>query len=1216
MKIPEQLMSERILIMDGAMGTMIQTYDLGEPDYHFDACLSGKIDAELKGNNECLNLSHPEIIEEIHRAYIDAGADIIETNSFSANRISQQEYGLENMAAKMAFEAARIARKAADSYANNAGSQPRKIWVAGSMGPTGKSLSLASDMEHPQERAIDFDNMASAYAEQIQALVDGGVDVLLLETCFDALNTKAALYAASKVAPQMPVMISVALSDRSGRTLTGQTLKAFYTSVKHAPLLSFGLNCSLGAADMSRHIQAVAQFAECPVSFYPNAGLPDETGSYSDTPEVMAAQIAEIAKGSILNIVGGCCGTTPAHIAAIKMAVEGLKPRALHADTLDNRTDYPSEDSHVATALTVSGLECITINKSRNNFTNVGERTNVAGSRKFARLIAEGAYDQALQVAADQIEGGAGIIDVNMDDAMLDSALKMKEFLRCISNDPAVAKAAIMVDSSDFGTVVQGLKNAQGKCIVNSISLKEGEEVFLSHAREIQALGAAVIVMAFDEEGQATTYERKIEICSRAFHLLTEKLGFKPSDIIFDVNVLSVGTGIAEHRRYGVDFIEAVRWIKRNLPGALTSGGISNLSFAFRGNNAVREAMHSAFLYHACAAGLDMGIVNPTMLRPYDDIEPGLLKAVEDVILDRSDDATDALIALAAQIAGQSDKATQGASSNAAAPGEQDARTRLVHDLVSGSSASLERDVLETLDLEGSAVKVAEGPLMQGMSRVGEMFADGRMFLPQVVKAAKVMHDAVRILEPYMSAVSNSDGMSSRPKVLIATVKGDVHDIGKNITAIVLRCNGFDVTDLGVMVPSETILAKAEEIHADIIAVSGLITPSLARMEELCSMMAARGMTTPLFIGGATTSALHTALKLATVYDHVFYGPDASASAVMANRYMMDSVLFESEEHERQQALREQYRSRKDGGRTDLNKPTGTGLAGRTETTPATLESLGANEARIKPSFSRPADLPCHELSLDELMPHFDWRMLYAIWGFKYGKLPQKGSQQELELESLRLDAERTLQEMREHHSCIARIAASFMDARQDGDNIVTDSIVLPMMRQMDGRKLCLADYAQPYIGFFAISVHRSSGHGPGCDCAGCRGADDYESMMERSVRMTLAEAASNWLDEYLTAQLPKGVKICKPAAGYSSLPDHTLKRDILPLLPGYENLQISFTESYAMIPDASICGLVFMHPDACYPEIKKTNREAIADYAKRRGLTENECRIFLGHLV
>lgn len=1195
-------LSKRILILDGAMGTMLQRKG-------------------LQGNSESFNLTNPETIGEIHNEYIEAGADIITANSFSANSISQSEYNLSEKAGQMAEAAARIARKAADEA-------PRKIWVAGSVGPTSKSLSLAQNINDPVFRPYSFDGMAEAFERQIRGLINGGVDLLLFETCFDALNTKAALYALGHIpeAKDIPVMISASMSDKSGRTLTGQTMEAFYRSIQHCNPLSFGLNCSLGAEEMIPLIAEVASFATCAVSCYPNAGLPNEMGEYDETPSQMAESVRKMALAGSVNIVGGCCGTTPEHIKAVAEAVKGISPRAI-----------PEPDD----VLYVSGLESVAVDR-KNNFTNVGERTNVAGSRKFAKLIAAGDYETGLQIAAGQIENGAGIIDINMDDAMLDSRLEMEKFLRYVSNDPAVAKAAIMIDSSHWETLVTGLKNAQGKCIVNSISLKEGEEIFIEKAREIKALGAAIIVIAFDEEGQATTYDRKVEICRRAYSLLTSKVGVRPCDIIFDVNVLPVGTGIPEHSRYGIDFIEAVRWIKGNLPGCRTSGGISNLSFSFRGNNTVREAMHSVFLYHAISAGLDMGIVNPGMLRVYDEIEPGLLKCVEDVILDSDAEATDRLIEKASRIMVEKDAVGVGSGSEraeatyasrpirvkgrltlsdpeptgadsgnissangnsavgdsssasmVAETAEATVEERLVRALVKGDSSGLERDINECLTLYDKPVEIIDGPLMSGMARVGELFGAGKMFLPQVVKSAKTMKNAVALLQPYIEE-RGGESEVKKPRIVFATVKGDVHDIGKNITEIVLSCNGFEIVDLGVMVPKETILEKAAECSADLIGVSGLITPSLYQMEEICKEMTARGLDTPLLVGGAAASALHTAVRLAPLYGHVFYGQDASASAVLANQLITDREGTEAAEHKKQEHLRELYAQ-------------------------SSQKKAGHKPVEPFPAFSFIKGEPFGNISgkrlgIEEVEPFFDWNMFAAIWGIKSGTGHE-------ELRKLRADALKEIDRLKNENACRITISARFDGCHSEGDDIVSKDFRLPMLRQEGERSL--ADFVPPKeygfespMGMFAISV-RTESHPSGCDCPAC--GTEYGPMLTRAVRLTLAEATSEWLSRHIHKELPSdfsGAKVIKPAAGYSSCPDHTLKRDILRLLPESERLGITLLDSCAMIPDASICGLIFIHPEATYPEIRRVSQKAVDEYARRRGMSDSEKARFLGHLL
>ncbi len=1202
------LIGKRILVLDGAMGTAIQAFGLCEQDFRQNPSTGERpfktAVSSLSGDNECLCLTRPDVIGKIHRSYIEAGADIIETCSFGANPISQTEYGLADYAARMAFASAKIAREAADRAV-------RKVFVAGSMGPTSKSLTLASDLGRPSYRQYSFSEMCEAYRVQAKALVDGGADLLLLETCFDALNTKAGIYAIEKLEDEglipsgFPLIISVSANDKSGRTLTGQTIEAFWTSVRHYPLAAFGLNCSLGAEDLEPLIRDVASFCDVPVICYPNAGLPNELGQYDQKPEDFAKAVRRMAGEGLIDIIGGCCGTTPEHIRAAREAVRDFKPRSA----------YPREEGQKP--LTVSGLEAFTIDPSK-NFTNIGERTNVAGSRKFAKLIAAKDYDSALKIAADQIANGANIIDINMDDAMLDSGTEMETFLRSISSDPLVAKAALMIDSSHWETILLGLENAQGRCVVNSISLKDGEEDFLRKAWTIHEMGAAMVIMAFDEKGQATSYSRKIEVCERAYKLLSAR-GIRPEEMIFDCNVLSVGTGIAEHAAYGIDFIRAVRWIKENLPGAKTSGGISNLSFAFRGNNKVREAMHSVFLYHAIKAGLDMGIVNPGMLQVYDGIEPELLKCCEDVILDRDPEATERLVAKASEIMAEKEAGKDASPAAAeASVREGSLEERLAAMLVSGTEDNLKEDVMEALGKLSSAVKVIEGPLMAGMEKVGELFGEGKMFLPQVVKSAKVMRDAVSILEPYMKKAGEEGG--KRPVIINATVKGDVHDIGKNITGIVLGCNGFEVIDLGVMVDKDTILKAAEEHKAAIIGVSGLITPSLFQMEEICREMKRRGLDTPLFIGGATTSALHTAVKLSPLYGHVFYAPDASASAVMAKKCVMDREGFEREQHEAQAKMRSLYEARK-------------------------IQAASVSEGPLFPkeSFLRPGDhdLPS-EFSADiqaALLKDFiDWRMFLAIWGFKYGaQLPDSP-----DLRKTLADGRAILERFIADGSLRIHLSLRFMEAFSDGSDLVfpksggrvspaqaEEVFRLPMLRQEEpqeigGKRVCaaLSDYApdKAYgftapVGIFAISVHyvdKNVKYGKGSDCG-----TDYDSMMERAVRVCLAEAASAWLDTRIKARLKrKDMKITKPAAGYASCPDHSLKGDILSLLPGRDELGIELTESYAMIPDASICGFVIVHPNATYPEIRKIGRRQYEDYARRRGMTEDQARRFLGHLL
>lgn len=1127
--------------------------------------------------------------EQVLRMYVDAGADIITTNTFTANRISQAAAGLADKAADMAFEGARTARRVADS-------SPRKVLVAGSVGPTGKSLTMASDADDPSFREYSFDEMAAAFGEQVSALLRGGADIILLETCFDALNAKALIYAMDRLGNPCPLYISATVSDRSGRTLTGQTLEAFYRSVSHAKsLAAFGVNCALGAAAMAPLVREIASFSSHPVIFYPNAGVPDEFGNYNDTPEEMAEVVGELVRGGYVQIVGGCCGTTPEHIRAIAQVVYscGLGASATgSACSAKARENAPqAELSHQQSAarenatqaelsrrqsgdsLYVSGLESVEISRVR-NFMNVGERTNVAGSRKFARLVAESGWDEALRIAEAQIEGGADIIDINMDDPMVDSAEKMRTFLRHIAGEPAIAKAALMIDSSHWETILEGLKNAQGKCIVNSISLKDGQDEFLRKALEIRRLGGAMVVMAFDEEGQAVTFDRKVAICKRSYDLLTAA-GVPASDIIFDCNILSIGTGIAEHARFGVDFIEAVRWIKANLPGAKTSGGVSNLSFAFRGNNVVREAMHSVFLYHAIRAGLDMAIVNPQMIQIYDEIEPELRRRVEDVIFDSDCESTSRLVEYASSPCGLGASSPCGLGANPTGPlcvaearenapqsGQSDSQSaaggnvvmdpieRLTGAVVKGVSAGIEESAMEVYGLLKSAVEVIEGPLMRGMEKVGELFAEGRMFLPQVVKSAKVMREAVAVLQPFMGEASEGSG---RPVFVIATVQGDVHDIGKNITAIVLQCSGFEVVDLGVMVPCTDILDKAAEVGAVAVGVSGLITPSLNRMEEICSEMSARGMDIPLFVGGAAASAIHTAVKLAPLYSNVHYGADASATAVMAKKYIIDAESFiadELKEREKLLALRS----------SAVAKPV----------KPVVQDGFAATSLK---------DIPFCEMPAEELIEHFDWRMFFAVCGVKCERC-EGGA---LKGEALSYLSSAGLK---------VRLALKFFDAHREGDDIVTPGFSLPMLR--DGA--CLADYfpasGSSQLGLFAATVVQPA---------------PSDDLVAHAVRVTLAEAASEWIGSQLN------IKHIRPGIGYACCPDHSLKRDVLAQLPA--ELGITLTESCAMIPEASVCGLVIAHPLASYNDIRHVSDADLDAYAARRGMSESEKMLFLGHL-
>lgn len=1181
--IPPQLTAEldrRLLVLDGATGTLIQQRGLQAADYHGKRFKDWK--TNLAGNNDILNITRPDVVADIHRLYIEAGADIITTNTFSSNRISQADYGCEGLVAEMARKGAEIARKAADA------TKQRKVWVAGSMGPTSKSLSLANDVNEPTLRPVDFDTLAEAYREQAAALMEGGADLLLLETCYDALNAKAALLAISQLGNELgrtiPVMVSASINDRSGRVLTGQTLEAFYISIAHYPILSFGLNCSFGAADMRSFIEQLAHKLPIYISLYPNAGLPNEMGEYDEAPAFTARHIGEMAQAGLLNIVGGCCGTTPDHIRAIREAVEGIAPRRIDTQIWGND-------------MRLSGLETITLGTQSQEagLTHIGERTNVAGSRRFARLIAEHNYEEALQVARQQIEGGASIIDINMDDAMLDSKTEMRNFLRCLSNTPSVARVPLMIDSSDWPTLVEGLKNAQGKCIVNSISLKGGEAHFLEQARFLLHMGAAVVVMAFDEEGQATTFERKTAICQRAYRLLTE-IGFPPQDIIFDVNVLSVATGIKEHAAYAIDFIRAVEWIKQHLPLAKTSGGISNLSFAFRGNNTVREAMHSVFLYHAIRAGLDMAIVNPAMLRVYDDIEPQLLRAVEDVILNTGEEATEKLIALATQLKSEAEgKKVETNQPQEESWRQSDVEQRLTHAMVNGISQYLPTDIPEALTAyNGNAVSVIEGPLMRAMEHIGKLFGEGKMFLPQVVKSAKVMKDAVDILQPAIEQ-NQTQNQAEKPLAILATVNGDVHDIGKNIVGIVLTCNGFDVHDLGVMVSNETILQTAHELHPTMIAVSGLITPSLKEMENLCRMMQNEGMDTPLFVGGATTSAVHTALKLAPLYDGlVVHGGDASQTSVMAKRLVMNPLEFQHQIREEQEHIRETHQNHK----AQLD----------------TYEQANQNAPQLRPyegpSLDELKQAENLQLDIESIVSLIDWRMFLLFWGYRG---------ETLEMQLIHPKAAQTLEEGKawlaqalQQKRLSLRFALNFESATSQGNDILlADGTRIPMLRSQrsGGDYQSLSDYfssaqASP-LGMFCVVAEDKQK-----PC--CEHHHSYEQLMSHALCARLAEACVEWIQQSIYASH----HVIRPAFGYAVCPDHSLKAILFQRMNITERLGATLNASYSITPSTSVCGLFISHPDATYFSVGPISRSQLSDYCKRRGISIEEGEHLLSRYI
>lgn len=1238
-------MRDRILILDGAMGTMIQQLDLTEEDFRGDKegiVVEGRRirlwdhPMNLKGNNDILNITRPEVVETIHRQYIEAGADIIETNTFSGTSVSQQDYGCGEYVYEINLQGARIARNAVRETAG------ARVLVAGSMGPTVKTLSLSPEVNRPEYRPLDFDAMAEAYKVQVRGLIDGGADLLLVETVYDGLNAKAALYAIARVQEEkgtdLPVMISATVNDKSGRLLSGQKIEALYTALARYKPISFGLNCSFGAKDLMPFIEQLAvgsgqwgnagKGIPCAVSVYPNAGLPNEMGGYDERPETTAACLREIALKGYLNIAGGCCGTTPEHIRAIKAALSDCPPRPL---AQIRGEDSPEEKGGAKRpGLVVSGLENLLIDREESNFINVGERTNVAGSAKFAGLIKEKAYERAAGIARKQIEDGATIIDINMDDAMLDSAHEMETFLRVINNDPDIAKVPFMIDSSGWETILAGLKNCGGKAIVNSISLKEGEAEFIRKAREIYLLGAAVIVMAFDERGQAVDFERKIEICRRAYDILTRKVEYAPEDIIFDVNILTIATGLEEHDNYAVDFIKAVKWIKENLPGCKTSGGVSNLSFAFRGNNKVREAMHSVFLYHAIRAGLDMAIVNPSMLQVYDDIEPELLRRVEAVVLNdpgrlpreiRPEAETDvlspteALIEIAERIKRQEQaaKKTDVPGENIRPQGalpqwrEKSVEERLSYSLMKGITEYMETDLAQALEKYAAPVEIIEGPLMEGMDRVGELFAQGKMFLPQVVKSAKAMKTAVSLLQPEIEKQNeHAGGGTPRGKVVIATAKGDVHDIGKNIVGIVLSCNNFEVIDLGVMVDNETIIEQAIAHKADMIGISGLITPSLVQMEALCRMLEERkeeikekvGHYIPLNVGGATTSSVHTAVKLAPLYNYcVVYGGDASRTAGICKRLMEDmrEGSFIARIRKEQEEIRRTYYNRN-------------------------IRFVSVEEARSKApvfspgSFSQPEkygenNMRVRNLYLGEVVPYLDWTALLNFWGFK-GKYPEiiYSNKEADKLYDIALDRIGTIIEGGEFE---AGLTLEFFDAyANENDRIVILKNIqtteeeersgaarariadmpleereilaeLPMPRQRDVGSgfRSVADYFPRYpaleitsrIGLFALKVRDrlQEKYDP----------KEFEYLLRQSLCARFAEGMACWMQDMVAC----GQHIIRPAFGYPLCPDHSLKKTVFDILRAREVLDMELTESFAIIPVTSICGMLVAHPQAEY---------------------------------
>jgi len=1199
----DRALAERVILLDGAMGTMIQRHSLEEADFR-----GTRFDGHttlLKGNNDLLSLTRPDVIAAIHEQFLDAGADIIETNTFSSTAVAQADYGMESVVGELNRAAAAQARAAADAWTARTPERPR--FVAGAIGPTNRTLSMSPDVNDPGFRAVNFDRVRDAYVEQVRGLIAGGVDLLLVETIFDTLNAKAALAAIADVAEErgteLPVMISVTITDASGRTLSGQTVEAFWTSIAHARPWSVGVNCALGAAAMRPHVEALARISGCWTSCYPNAGLPNPFGEYDELPEDTARVLREMVGDGLVNIVGGCCGTTPAHIAAIGRAVAGIAPRP-----------RPAAEPSGMTVL--SGLEQFAFGPG-STFTMVGERTNVTGSRRFATLITSGDYTTALEVAMEQVRNGANLIDINMDEGMLDSPAAMTTFLNLIAAEPEISRVPIMIDSSRWDVIEAGLKCCQGKCVVNSISMKEGEAEFLRLARHARRYGAAMVVMAFDENGQAETLEQRVAICTRAYGLLTGTVGVPPEDIIFDPNVFAIGTGIEEHARYAIDFIEAIRRIKDACPGVKISGGVSNLSFSFRGNDVVREAMHTAFLFHAIAAGMDMGIVNAGQLGVYEQLDPELRDLVEDVIFDRRADATERLLVFAETVTGET--AQRGPD---LAWREQPVEGRLEHALVNGIVDFIEDDTEEARIAYERPIAVIEGPLMAGMSTVGDLFGAGKMFLPQVVKSARVMKRAVAHLEPYMEAERAAGGRAANNgRVIMATVKGDVHDIGKNIVGVVLGCNNYEVIDLGVMVPAQTIIDTAVAQNADMIGLSGLITPSLEEMAGIAAELDRRGLQLPLLIGGATTSKQHTAVKIAPRYEGpVVHVLDASRAVGVVSALLDDETRdgYLAEVRADQDRLREAHATR--GARTLLPIDQARARRPVVSWTPAPPE----------PDF---LGLRHIEVPLAELVTYIDWTFFFHAWELR-GRFPGILDHPQFGAAARELFEHATalLERLTVEGRLQARGAYGFWPAAAEGDDIVvyadrqrTATLTrMPMLRQQrdwgDDRPMyCLADFVAPvevgvqdWIGAFAVTA------GLGADEIAAEFAaahDDYSSIMVKAIADRLAEAFAEMLHararrewgyetageltaDDLIAERYRGIR---PAFGYPACPDHTPKHELFRILDA-QAIGMSLTESLAMLPAASVSGIYLAHPEARYFAVGPIGADQVADYAGRQG--------------
>ncbi|WP_152045973.1 methionine synthase [Aureimonas psammosilenae] len=1216
--------SERILILDGAMGTQIQ--GLGLEEEHFRGDRFQGCECHLKGNNDLLILTQPQAIEDIHYAYAKAGADIIETNTFSSTTIAQADYAMEDQVYELNRDGARLVRRACIRAEQEDG---KRRFVAGALGPTNRTASISPDVNNPGFRAVSFDELRIAYAEQVRGLIDGGADLILIETIFDTLNAKAAIFASREVFAEkgidLPIMISGTITDRSGRTLSGQTPTAFWHSVRHAEPFTIGLNCALGAAAMRDHLAEISGVADTFVCAYPNAGLPNEFGQYDETPEAMARQIAGFADEGLINIVGGCCGSTPAHIAAIADAVRGKAPRAI---------------PWIAPQMRLSGLEPFVLTPEI-PFVNVGERTNVTGSARFRKLITNGDYPTALSVAREQVENGAQVIDINMDEGLIDSKQAMVDYLNLVAAEPDIARVPVMIDSSKFEVIEAGLKCVQGKPLVNSISMKEGEEAFLKAARLVRDYGAAVVVMAFDEAGQADTFERKVEICTKAYKLLTEKIGFPPEDIVFDPNVFAVATGIEEHNGYGTAFIEATRTIRETLPHAHISGGVSNLSFSFRGNEPVREAMHAVFLYHAIQAGMDMGIVNAGQLAVYDAIDAELREACEDVVLNRRDDATDRLLAIAERFRGTG---AREAKAQDLAWREKPVAERLSHALVNGITDFIEADTEEARAAAERPLHVIEGPLMDGMNVVGDLFGAGKMFLPQVVKSARVMKQAVAYLLPFMEEEKAAEGGTRKAagKILMATVKGDVHDIGKNIVGVVLACNNYEIVDLGVMVPSARILEEAKKHGVDVIGLSGLITPSLDEMVHVAAEMEREGLDIPLLIGGATTSRVHTAVKIDPNYraGQTVYVTDASrAVGVVSN------LLSETVRDDYIASIRQEYaRVAANHARSEAEKK-------RLPLARARENALRLDWASYQPT--RPSFLGTRVFKtydLERLVSYIDWTPFFQTWEMK-GRYPQllDDERQGVAARQLFDDAQNMLRQIVEEKWFAPKAVIGFWPANAEGDDIklytddsrTTELATFFTLRQQLSKRgenhanLALADFVAPraqgvgdYVGGFVVTAGIEE---EGISARFARANDDYASIMVKALADRFAEAFAEEMHERvrrefwgyaanetaspeeLVAEKYDGIR---PAPGYPAQPDHTEKKTLFRLLEAEERIGVQLTESYAMWPGSSVSGIYIGHPQSYYFGVAKVERDQVEDYAARKGMNVAEVERWLGPIL